>query len=194
MKTDFTFMFLATIFAVYLSVAQPSYPVGLIEKYDRSSFKHWSDSDRDCQSTRVEVLIRDADGPIKLSKDGCKVISGLWIDPYTGKTFTNPLEIDIDHYVALKNAYDSGAYKWDKKKREQYANYLGNSYHLIAVSGVENKKKSDKGPDKYLPPNKSYQCEYVRNWLKIKTDWKLSIPVEEQKAINKLNCNGKVLP
>lgn len=97
--------------------------------YNRSSFRHWIDIDHDCQDTRQEVLIRDADGPIKLSPDGCRVISGIWIDPYTGQTFTDPIKLDVDHFVPLKNAYDSGAYKWDKKKREEYANYLGNNYH-----------------------------------------------------------------
>ena len=159
-----------------------------LPKYDRSSFNVWIDSDRDCQNTRQEVLIRDADGPITLSKDGCRVISGVWIDPYTGKTFTDPRSMDIDHLVALKQAFDTGAYKWDKKRREQYANYLGNNYHLIAVLASENRRKSDKGPDRYLPSNKGFQCEYIKDYLKVKTDWGLKITEAEQKTFITGNC------
>lgn len=164
-----------------------------VSKYNRShDFGGWIDEDGDCQNTRQEVLIRDAEAPPTLSEDGCKVIKGLWNDPYTGEIFTNPKDLDIDHLVPLKNAYISGADQWDKEKRVKYANYLGNDYHLIAVKASENRKKSDKGPEKYLPPKKDYQCQYVSDWTKVKNEWKLSINSEEAKTILKI-CNQEVV-
>ena len=155
--------------------------------YNRSDFVHWIDSDGDCQDTRTEVLIRDADGPITLDSKGCNVLSGIWIDPYTGETFTNPKDIDIDHLVPLKNAFESGADKWTKDQRKYYANYLGNNYHLLAVKASENRKKGAKGPEQYLPPKEDYQCEYVKLWSKVKNEWKLSVTSYELQII-KLTC------
>ena len=154
--------------------------------YSRSEFPHWSDQDGDCLDTRQEVLVRDADAPVTMSADGCTVVGGMWIDPYTGEQFTNPKDLDIDHLVALKNAWNSGASEWDKEKRKEYANYLGNDYHLIAVKASENRKKGYKAPDGYLPPKKDFQCQYADFWVKVKSQWELTITGSELSAIKKV--------
>jgi len=143
-----------------------------IPEYDRKEWSHWTT--KDCINTREAVLIRDAK-QIELSEDGCEVLDGVWYDPYSGVTILDPSKIDIDHYVPLKNAHESGAWEWDKEKKKEYANYLGNDYHLIAVSATENRRKGAKGPDEYLPPNEDYQCEYIKNWIEVKRDWDLEI-------------------
>jgi len=153
--------------------------------YDRSLYRHWIDADRDCQNTRAEVLIRDDDDQdvqFKTAKR-CRVVAGTWHGPYTGQTFHQAPELDIDHVVPLKNAHLSGAWTWDRARRKKYANYLGYRNHLLAVSASENRRKGAKGPDKYLPPNVAFHCEYVRSWLKIKKRWGLGIPRPELKAI-----------
>ena len=154
--------------------------------YSRSEFPHWIDADHDCQDTRQEVLIRDADAPVVMSADGCTVVSGMWIDPYTGEQFTNPKDLDIDHLVALKNAWNSGASEWEKEKRKEYANYLGNDYHLLAVKASENRRKGYKAPDEYLPPLKEAQCPYVDAWVKVKSQWELTITGSELSAIKRV--------
>jgi hypothetical protein len=114
------------------------------------------------------------------------VKSGTWDDPYTGRTYTSADDIQIDHFVPLKNAYMSGADKWTKKQRCLYANFMGNKFHLLSVFGKENMKKSDRGPEGYMPPNNSYQCQYVAQWLKVKMIWNLGLTPPEKAAIENL--------
>lgn len=155
-------------------------------QYQRSQFPHWVDADGDCQDTRQEVLIRDADGDLTMSKDGCTVIRGLWIDPYTGEAFENPKDLDVDHVVPLKNAWDNGAAAWTKEQRKQFANNLDNNYSLLAVKASENRKKGAKAPNEYMPPRKEFECEYLYDWLKIKNDWGLMSFEDELEAVIKM--------
>ncbi|MGL4388212.1 MAG: YHYH domain-containing protein [Brevinema sp.] len=141
--------------------------------YDRDEWKHWIDADGDGQDTRQEVLIEESLVPVTFDERG-KVLSGKWFDPFSGEYFTDPKELDVDHVVPLKNAYDSGGASWDRKKKEAYANYLDDPNHLMAVSAKENRSKGSKDPSEWLPPNKSFHCEYIRIWHKIKITWGLS--------------------
>ena len=70
--------------------------------------------------------------------------------------------------VVLKNSYENGAWRWDYQKRCLYANFMDNDFHLLAVLNKDNRKKGDKGPDKFMPSNPSFACEYLSIWLKIK--------------------------
>lgn len=164
----------------------PAPPYDRIVQYGR-----WIDADKDCQDTRAEVLIRDQVGPGLEFKDtkNCLVSKGTWHDPYTGTTFHNASELQIDHVVPLKNAHVNGAWAWPKERKREYANYLEFDKHLLAVQSSENSKKGDKGPDKYLPPRTAYHCEYVGLWTQMKTDWHLEIPPNEQEAMNQVRVN-----
>ena len=157
-------------------------------EYDRDDWGGWIDEDGDGLNTRHEVLAEES--LIKPVISNNKVISGKWFDKYTGKYFTNPSDLDIDHLVPLKNAYISGASNWSKKKKKRYYNYLKYDNHLIAVSKSANRNKSDKSPVDWLPPNKDYQCEYVREWFKIKTAWGLTIEEGFYEVSNRV-CKGK---
>lgn len=157
-------------------------------EYDRDDWGGWIDEDGDGLNTRHEVLAEES--LIKPVISNNKVISGKWFDKYTGKYFTNPSDLDIDHLVPLKNAYISGASNWSKKKKKRYYNYLKYDNHLIAVSKSANRNKSDKSPVDWLPPNKDYQCEYVREWFKIKTAWGLTIEECFDEVSNRV-CKGK---
>ena len=157
-------------------------------EYDRDDWGGWIDEDGDGLNTRHEVLAEES--LIKPIVSNNKVISGKWFDKYTGKYFTNPSDLDIDHLVPLKNAYISGASNWSKKKKNRYYNYLKYDNHLIAVSKSANRNKSDKSPVEWLPPNEDYQCEYVREWFKIKTAWGLTIEEGFDEVSNRV-CKGK---
>jgi hypothetical protein len=151
-------------------------------------FGTWTDDpqDNDCFNTRAEVLIRESHRKVSYSpKNPCIVDRGLWKDPYTGNLFESSRQIQIDHIVPLKNAYISGAWKWTPAKRCTYANFMANSYHLLAVSGSENSKKGDRGPDQYMPPEESFACEYLEDWLKVKMIWGLIMLPEEVQAVRK---------
>lgn len=164
------------------------YKSDLGKEYNREDWGSWIDEDGDGLNTRNEVLAEES--LIKPVISNNKVVYGKWFDKYTGKYFTNPNDLDIDHLVPLKNAYISGASNWSKRKKNRYYNYLKYDNHLIAVSKSANRNKSDKSPVEWLPPNKEYQCEYVREWYKIKVDWGLTIEEGFDKVSNRV-CKGK---
>lgn len=159
------------------------------EPYNRQKhFGAWIKDRRDdtCYNTRAKVLIRDSSIPVEFRGSGCTVSDGKWTDPYGGRDYTDAADIQIDHFVPLKNAYISGAHKWNRRKRCLYANFLGNEFHLLAVSGRENMSKSDSTPEGYMPPNQAYQCQYLAQWLKVKFIWSLELSPSEKDAVVEL--------
>jgi len=151
----------------------------------------WIDADKDCQDTREEILIYESLEPVILDKKGCKVVEGLWLDKYTGIYYNNPQKLDIDHLVPLAEVDRSGGNKWSKKKKLAYANDLLNQETLIAVSASQNRAKGDKDPSKWMPKNKIYHCQYIKDWIKIKKIWNLEIDSKEQITINEISKNCK---
>ena len=159
-----------------------------VTRYNRDDWGDWADEDNDGLNTRHEVLARES--LVKPVISNNRVISGKWYDKFTGKYFTNAKDLDIDHLVPLKNAHISGASNWGKEKKNEYYNYMKNENHLVAVSKGANRSKGNKSPVEWLPPNKEYQCEYVREWYKIKTDWGLTIEEGFDEVSNRV-CKGK---
>lgn len=163
------------------------------EPYQRQKhFGGWVVDSRQstCLNTRGQVLIRDSAVEVRLRPRGCTVEAGLWADPYSARDFTQASDIQIDHFVPLKNAYLAGAYKWGSAKRCLYANYMGNAFHLLSVFGRENSSKGDRSPEGYMPPNPSYQCQYLAQWLKIKLIWSLAVTSsEKEKILNLIQSN-----
>ena len=97
--------------------------------------------------------------------------AGQWLAPYTNTVVTDPGKLDIDHMVPLGNAHDSGAWRWTSQQREQYANFLGDPQHLIAVTASANRSKGARGPEDWKPADRSYWCQYATDWITIKDDW-----------------------
>lgn len=161
-----------------------------IENYNRKlKFGRWINDPNDdsCLNTRALVLVRDSIQNVIFKKTNhCSVESGSWNDPYTGKNFSSSTDIQIDHVVPLKNAYLSGAYRWNFKTRCLYANYLGAKFHLLSVNSSENMRKGDRAPDRYMPPNTEFSCTYLKDWLSIKFLWGLKMTTAEAAAISKL--------
>ena len=149
--------------------------------YKRSLFARWYDADRDGCDTRQEVLIAESIIPATIGDD-CKV-TGKWFSVYDGVTTTVSSTIDIDHMVPLKEAWDSGAWNWNKDQRKKYANDLDESFFLIAVTERSNSSKSDRDPAEWMPTSASYRCEYARIWVKIKRAWDLSVDPAENKFL-----------
>jgi len=156
----------------------PEYTVG----YDRDLFPHWKDLDGDGCDTRREVLIRDSQTKVVVGSS-CTVSSGTWYSPYDGVTWTNPSDVDIDHVVALNEAWQSGAYAWSPAQRTNYANDLTDDRTLLAVTDSVNQSKSDKDPTEWLPPLASYRCTYLANWVSVKARWSLSMDEGEHAAV-----------
>jgi hypothetical protein len=155
-----------------------------IPEYNRDDWSDWTDENKDCQNTRQEVLIEESlESVVYKSEDACSVASGKWYGAYTGQFFYDPSELDIDHLIPLKNAHISGAYKWDKNQKEEFANRLLEADHLIAVSASANRSKGAKAPDEWRPENKDYWCEYAYDWIRIKYNWFLTVTSSEWEAL-----------
>ena len=141
--------------------------------YSRNLFKHWIDADKDGCNTRYEVLIAEAIVKPKIGT-GCYLTGGKWKSAYDGKTFTNPTGLDIDHMVALAEAWRSGAWAWTSAQRMDFANDLGDSRSLLAVTASLNRSKGDKDVASWLPPKA--QCAYISNWIAVK--WRFDLTVD----------------
>lgn len=168
------------------------------EDYIRKThFGRWINdpTDDSCMNTRAKVLVRDSEEEVKFRNDRqCVVDSGKWLDRYSNNEYTSSREIQIDHMVPLKHAYMAGAWAWDYKTRCLYANYLGYQNHLIPASVRENTSKGDRAPDKYLPSELSYRCQYIKDWLAIKLIWKLNLTDDEAQAIHEVMVNYNCRP
>lgn len=152
--------------------------------YDRDAWPHWRDEDGDCRDTRAEVLIRTSQVPVTYKRtERCVVASGLWIDPYTGKTFRDASRLDIDHLVPLRHAHDHGAAQWDRQQRRTFANDPDN---LIAVSAGANRSKGADGPADWLPDNRDFRCEYGQRWMHIKREYELNVTRNNRRAVEQL--------
>jgi len=151
--------------------------------YSRDLYGGWTDADGDCQDTRQEVLIAESLVPVELDARGCRVVSGQWLDPFTGQTFTNPGDLDIDHFIPLAEAHRSGASQWTPQLRRQFANDLSWPGSLIAVSASANRSKGDRDPADWLPPNQDFHCEYVRAWVIAKGYWGLTMDDRERGSV-----------
>jgi hypothetical protein len=129
--------------------------------YNRKSWAHWSDFDNDCMNTRHEILLAQADGPVKKSPDGCYISKGTWNDPFSGKTLVRASDLDVDHIIPLKWASDHGGLNWSAKKKENFAN---DPMNLLAVDDGLNQSKGARGPTQWMPPNHAFRCEYLGLW------------------------------
>lgn len=163
--------------------------------YDRDLFRHWIDADGDGCNTRYEVLIAEATRTPTVGS-GCSLSGGSWVSLYDGVTFTDPGGMDVDHMVALAEAWDSGARTWSAARRQAFANDLGVSWSLIAVSASTNRSKSDRDPAEWLPPRSAYRCTYLGDWLAVKVRWSLSVDSTERAAIRSFigGCSSTTRP
>ena len=164
--------------------------------YVRALFEHWRDIDGDGCDSRQQVLKRDSVTLPQVDPYSCKVIAGDWVSPYDGARWSDPTDIDIDHVVALKEAWDSGAWAWSSATRKAYANDTSDKRTLLAVTDNVNQRKSDKDPSNWTPPLKSYLCTYLGNWISVKARWNLSMDKSEWGRIKNLlnsSCTGLVI-
>jgi hypothetical protein len=169
-------------------------PAGSMTGYSRDRFEHWSNAqaygwtipswvpDPGSCDARDAALIRDGRGEEQVGRY-CDVQAGTWFDPYTGNTYRDPSDVDIDHVVPLANAWRSGAASWSDARRERFANA---PLDLLSVEDNANQSKGDKGPEAWKPPRASYHCTYARKWINIKYYWKLSVTSQEKAALKQM--------
>jgi len=151
--------------------------------YQRAYFRHWIDYDGDCQNTRAEVLIAESRVPVRFtSASRCTVATGNWVSPWDQKVTTLASDLDADHTVALKEAWESGARGWSAINRQRFANDTW-SYTINGLTDNVNSSKGDRDIAQWLPPATSTRCAYARQVVAIKYRWKLTINTAERNVL-----------
>ena len=145
----------------------------------------WADVDRNGCDTRDDVLNRDLSAKSwRPGTHGCVVVAGVLHDPYTGKRLqfakADAAAVQIDHVVALSDAWQKGAARWDATRRRAFAN---DPLELLAVDGPTNAQKSDGDAATWLPPRKTFRCRFVARQVAVKAKWELSVTPAEHDAI-----------
>lgn len=156
--------------------------------YTRAQFgQTWADVNRNGCDTRNDILKRDLTNVIfRTGTRDCVVESGTLIDPYSGTTINfvkgnkSSMEVQIDHVVALSNAWQTGAFKLTLAKRTEFANDPEN---LLAVQGRLNSQKGDGDAATWLPPLKSYRCSYISKQIAVKAKYGLWVTSPEKAAM-----------
>ena len=169
--------------------------------YTREQFgPAWADVDHNGCDTRNDVLKRDmTKETFKPGTHDCVVLTGTLADPYTKKTITftrgngTSEAVQIDHLVALSDAWQKGAQQLDAGSRQN----LGNDpLNLLAVDGPTNQAKGDGDAATWLPPNKAFRCTYVARQVAVKAKYHLYVTQAEHDAIGGVlaGCPGEPLP
>lgn len=169
--------------------------------YEREQFgQRWKDVDRNGCDQRNDVLARDlVDETFKPGTRDCVVLTGTLHDPYTGRTIafqrgqSTSDDVQVDHVVALSNAWQTGAQQLDPTTRE----LLGNDpLNLQATGGPTNQAKGDADAATWLPPNRATWCSYVARQVAVKAKYGLWVTAAERDAISRVlaACPGQPLP
>ena len=169
--------------------------------YSRDQFgQRWADVDHNGCDTRNDILKRDLTSIIfKPETRNCIVASGILIDRYSGETINfvrgneTSMEVQIDHVVALSNAWQTGAFKLSLEQRTALAN---DPLNLFAVKGSLNQQKGDGDAATWLPPLKSFRCLYVAQQIAVKAKYSLWVVPPEKAAMVTIlaKCPGQKVP
>ena len=166
--------------------------------YDRDLFGDGWGSIGSCD-TRNFILQRDLTNITWRSGETCIVATGILKDPYTGKVISfkrgvgTSLAVQIDHVVAVSDAWQKGAQQWSYTTRVKFYN---DPLNLLAVDGPTNGQKSDSDAASWLPPNKGIRCHYVARQVAVKAKYKLWVTSAEKTAITNVlkSCPNQQLP
>jgi len=169
--------------------------------YSRDQFgQAWADVDRNGCDTRNDMLKRDLTNiEYKVKTRDCVVLTGVLIDRYSGETINfvrgnvTSMEVQIDHVVALSNAWQTGAFKLTLLQRTALAN---DPMNLFAVKGSLNLQKSDGDAATWLPPLKSFRCAYIAQQIAVKAKYSLWVTAPEKEAMSRIlaTCPKQLLP
>jgi hypothetical protein len=162
--------------------------------YDRDLFgAGWKDPDRNGCDARNDILGRDLlDTTAKPGTHGCVITTGTLHDPFIGKTIDfvrgqgTSTKVQIDHVVALSDAWQKGAQQLDAVERLEFAN---DPLNLLAVDGPTNASKGDGDAATWLPPNKVFRCDYVARQTAVKAKHGLWMTRAERDAIHAIITN-----
>ena len=148
--------------------------------------------------TRNVILRRDLTNAV-LGDDNCKVQAGALSDPYTGQRIAfkrganSSGAVQIDHVVALSNAWQTGAQQLSSEQRISLAN---DPLELLAVDGPANQQKGDGDAATWLPSNKPFRCQYIARQIAVKKKYSLWVTPSERTAMERIlaSCPEQRLP
>ncbi len=157
----------------------------------------WLDVDRNGCDTRNDILKRDLTSTVL--SGSCKVTSGTLADPYTGKTIqfkrgeSTSAMVQIDHVVALSDAWQKGAQQLSQDQRLSLAN---DPLNLMAIDGPTSAQKNDGDAATWLPSVKSFRCTYVARQVAVKATYSLWVTQAEHDAMAKIleDCSDQMAP
>lgn len=166
--------------------------------YSRTQFSDGWGEMAGCD-VRNYVLQRDMTSVVTRSEADCTVMQGLLDDPYTGKRVmfvrgpSTSDDVQVDHVVALSNAWQTGAQLLSAEERYEVHN---DPLNLLAVDGPANQQKGDADAATWLPPNKQFRCRYVARQIAVKYKYQLWVTPPEREAILRVlqSCPQQVLP
>lgn len=195
--TDLTGSVKATTVLSHLAVKGRAPKTG----YARTQFgAAWADVDHNGCDTRNDILSRDlTDKTYRPGTHDCIVLTGTLADPYTGKTIhfqrgeRTSTAVQIDHVVALSDAWQTGAQQIGADNRKRLAN---DPYNLLAVDGPANQQKSDSDAASWLPANKPARCGYVARQIGVKRKYALWVTSAEKTAMTRVlgSCPSQTVP
>jgi hypothetical protein len=169
---------------------------GPMTGYTRSAFgEAWVDVNRNGCDTRDDILRRDLrHRTVRAGTQGCVITSGTLADPYTGTSIRyvrGHSRVDIDHVVALGDAWQMGAAHWAADERVAFAN---DPLELLAVSASANRQKGDADAASWLPHTKAYRCSYVARQVAVKLEYRLAATAAERAAMHRVLVTCPSLP
>ena len=173
----YSLIFLIITVSIYSST------LAAIPPYDRNDWPDWADDDRDCMNTRHELLRAQSKVKPRMSRDSCYVIKGEWIDPYSNKRYGDAINLHVDHVVPIAWAYYRGASGWSGAKKKRF---YSDPTNLLIVSAALNMEKRASGPNKWMPPNQKFRCQYIQIWQTVLTRYpELQMRSGEYRIFNK---------
>jgi hypothetical protein len=146
--------------------------------YDRERFGDWVDADADGCDTACEAYV------VQRRDDLPGLPAGGWVSAYDAYSSDDPVEFQVDHVVALAEAWDSGAATWDDSRLNAFYNDLDSE--LLVVTAASNQSKSDRDPAEWQPPNQDAWCDFAIRWVTVKARYGLTVDEAEVRALRQM--------
>ena len=156
-----------------------------VVSYNRGDWGYPKKIKGSCKYTRALVLEQKSTIPVVLNPKGCTVVSGRWIDFYTGEIHTQASKVEIDHLVPIYEAHASGGKDWNRKRKIEFANDFEN---LVVTGKAYNRKKGKLTLGEFVPVNRERACAYQEKYISIKNKYKLVVSESEKNAVLAGNC------
>lgn len=154
-------------------------------RFERDAFRYGTDDEPDADGdgcgTRQEVLLAESRTPA--TRSASCAVRGTWVSAYDGVAHASATTLEVDHLVALSEAWDSGADAWPAERLAAFGNEVEIAGALNLTTAALNQAKSDLDIARWVPPLESARCQYARDYLQVKASWGLTVDPVEMAAL-----------